>query len=164
LITDADGTVVATVESVSFRPLNAGDVRQAGHDPGYGLEWTPVAVPTTKRELATFGEEGNDFLDLEALGQVPDAVLVTCSPDGADPVAAAAGHAARVLRLPQSWLSDDRFADSRLVVVTTGAVATRSGSEITEIRNLGQAAVWGLLRAAQTEHPDRFVLIDTDRP
>ncbi len=29
-----------------------------------------------------------------------------------------------------------------------------------DIRDLAQAAVWGLVRTAQTEHPDRFVLVD----
>ena len=35
------------------------------------------------------------------------------------------------------------------------AVVTRSG-------DLAGAAVWGLVRSAQTEHPDRFVLVETD--
>nr|WP_232072742.1 type I polyketide synthase [Phytohabitans flavus] len=42
---------------------------------------------------------------------------------------------------------------SRLAFVTQGAV---SGD------NLAAAAVWGLVRSAQAEHPGRFLLVDTD--
>ncbi|MDQ0841394.1 type I polyketide synthase [Streptomyces sp. V1I6] len=65
----------------------------------------------------------------------------------------------RALATVQSWLDNGRFADARLVVVTRGAVAT---DEDTEVGDLAQAPVWGLLRAAQTENPDRFVLVDLD--
>jgi NAD(P)-dependent dehydrogenase (short-subunit alcohol dehydrogenase family) len=44
--------------------------------------------------------------------------------------------------------------------VTSGAVAV--GDE--GLRDLTQAAVWGLVRSAQSEHPDRFVLVDVDDP
>ncbi|NRQ40758.1 SDR family NAD(P)-dependent oxidoreductase, partial [Nonomuraea sp. NN258] len=46
-----------------------------------------------------------------------------------------------------------------LVVVTSGAVATGADEDVT---NLAGAAVWGLLRTAQVEYPDMFVLVDTD--
>ncbi|MFE9425664.1 SDR family NAD(P)-dependent oxidoreductase [Kitasatospora sp. NPDC006697] len=45
-----------------------------------------------------------------------------------------------------------------LVVVTRGAVA-RDGEPVAD---LAGAAVWGLLRSAQSENPDRFVLLDLD--
>src|SRR5262249_4741424 len=44
---------------------------------------------------------------------------------------------------------------ARLVFVTTGA---------TDGTNIPAAAAWGLVRAAQVEHPGRFVLVDTDEP
>ena len=59
----------------------------------------------------------------------------------------------------KAWVRDQRFADSRLVVVTRGAVAARAG----EAPDLGVAAVWGLVRSAQSEHPGRFALVDVDR-
>jgi acyl transferase domain-containing protein/acyl-CoA synthetase (AMP-forming)/AMP-acid ligase II/acyl carrier protein len=46
-----------------------------------------------------------------------------------------------------------RHADDRLAVVTRGA---------TTGENLAGAAVWGLVRSAQTEQPDRFTLIDAE--
>ncbi len=45
-----------------------------------------------------------------------------------------------------------------LLVVTRGAVAL-PGEDVTD---LAGSAVWGLVRAAQTEHPGRLVLVDTD--
>ena len=57
----------------------------------------------------------------------------------------------RALELVQEWIREDR--DGRLVFVTRGAV---------EGDDLAGAAVWGLVRTAQTEHPDRFGLIDLD--
>ena len=42
---------------------------------------------------------------------------------------------------------------------TQGAVATEFGESVTD---LAAAAVWGLVRSAQTENPGRIVLLDTD--
>ncbi|WP_431903447.1 type I polyketide synthase [Micromonospora carbonacea] len=65
--------------------------------------------------------------------------------------------AADVLGVVQAWLAADALADTRLVVLTRGAVATRDDDPVTD---LAGAAVWGLLRSAQSEHPDRIVLAD----
>jgi polyketide synthase 12 len=59
----------------------------------------------------------------------------------------------------QRWLSDDRLTESRLAIVTNGAVAARPGEDVTDLTNL---SAWGLLRSAQAEHPGRFVLLDID--
>ncbi|WP_243755212.1 type I polyketide synthase [Paractinoplanes brasiliensis] len=59
------------------------------------------------------------------------------------------------LRRVQDWLADPASADKRLMVLTRGA---------SDGMDLGAAAVWGLVRSAQSEHPDRFVLVDTDDP
>ncbi|MEV6931030.1 beta-ketoacyl synthase N-terminal-like domain-containing protein, partial [Dactylosporangium sp. NPDC051485] len=49
----------------------------------------------------------------------------------------------------QAWLADDR--EGRLAFVTRDAET-----------DMAQAAVWGLIRSAQSEHPGRFVLADLD--
>jgi NADP-dependent 3-hydroxy acid dehydrogenase YdfG/acyl carrier protein len=64
-----------------------------------------------------------------------------------------------VLDRVQDWLAEDRPQDERLVVLTTGAVSVAG-----EAPDPAGAAVWGLLRAAQTENPDRSVLVDADSP
>ncbi|MFB7507991.1 type I polyketide synthase, partial [Streptomyces broussonetiae] len=56
----------------------------------------------------------------------------------------------------QEWLADDRFAETTLVVATSGA----GGPE--GVTDPGAAAAWGLIRSAQSEHPDRLVLADLD--
>ncbi|WP_329393706.1 SDR family NAD(P)-dependent oxidoreductase [Streptomyces lydicus] len=93
---------------------------------------------------------------------VPDVVVLPCLAGNREGTGLAeASHAAlrRVLGVVQAWLDDERFAASRLVVLTRGAVATTPDE--TEL-DLPHAAVWGLLRSAQSEHPDRFLLVDVD--
>ncbi|WP_344570882.1 type I polyketide synthase, partial [Streptomyces axinellae] len=69
------------------------------------------------------------------------------------------GLARAQLSLAQQWLADEGFAAARLAVVTEGAVAAERGEEVP---SLASAAVWGLLRSAQSENPGRFTLVDTD--
>ncbi|MFD0360320.1 type I polyketide synthase [Nocardia sp. GCM10030253] len=59
------------------------------------------------------------------------------------------------LELLQAWQAEERFIDSRLVVLTRGAVG-----ESGESPDAAAAAVSGLVRSAQVEHPGRFVLVD----
>ncbi|WP_344447317.1 beta-ketoacyl reductase, partial [Kitasatospora nipponensis] len=68
------------------------------------------------------------------------------------------GALGEALELVQGWLADDRRVAERLVVVTRGAVVVEAG----EVPELAAAAVWGLLRSAQSENPGRLVLVDTD--
>jgi polyketide synthase 7 len=72
---------------------------------------------------------------------------------GVEPVHSAA-H--RVLEVLQSWLAEDRAG--LLVVLTHGSVGL-AGEDVTD---LAGAAVWGLVRSAQAEHPGRVVLVDSD--
>jgi candicidin polyketide synthase FscB len=78
---------------------------------------------------------------------------------GGEPPAAAAHAAANVLESLQSWLADERFENTPLLVATSQAVATETGEPAGD---LAGAAVWGLVRSAQSEHPGRITLIDTD--
>lgn len=62
----------------------------------------------------------------------------------------------------EPWLSDARFTEARLVVLTRRAVAVGSAEDIVDpVR----APLWGWLRSAQAEFPDgtgRLVLADID--
>ncbi|MFJ2348263.1 type I polyketide synthase, partial [Streptomyces antimycoticus] len=105
---------------------------------------------------------------VEAEGIAPDVVLVPCLPDlGTPGDTAGAAHTVvrRTLALVQEWIADERFADSRLVLLTRGAVAVTTGDDIGAegaegVDDLTHAAAWGLVRSAQAEHPGRFVLVD----
>ncbi|MEV1119557.1 SDR family NAD(P)-dependent oxidoreductase, partial [Actinosynnema sp. NPDC049800] len=69
----------------------------------------------------------------------------------------APGSVEEALALLQAFLAED--GDGRLVVHTRNAVAAAPGDHVDD---LDGAAVWGLVRAAQAEHPGRFTLVDTD--
>ncbi len=69
------------------------------------------------------------------------------------------GGVRRVLGVLQGWLADERFVDARLVLVTRGAVGVGAGEGV---GGLVQAPVWGLVRSAQSENPERFCLVDID--
>jgi polyketide synthase 12 len=76
-----------------------------------------------------------------------------------DAAGGASAHARWVLELLQGWLADERFADSRLVLVTEGAIAAVDGEDVP---GLAYAPVWGLARSAQSESPGRLLLVDLD--
>ncbi|MFD9909429.1 type I polyketide synthase [Streptomyces sp. NPDC059063] len=86
---------------------------------------------------------------------VPDVVVVSCT-DQDSPVSSAAQ---RALMLVQEWSADPRLATARLLLVSSGAVAARAQEDLSDLPG---AAVWGLLRSVQSEHPGRFVLVDVD--
>ncbi|GAB3833014.1 hypothetical protein GCM10027610_026160 [Dactylosporangium cerinum] len=93
---------------------------------------------------------------------VPDLVLAADIPVPADGevgerVRAATGWA---LELVQSWLADDQLGTARLVVLTRNALDVNAGTG--DGVDVAQAPVWGLVRAAQSENPDRIVLVDLD--
>ncbi|NGO73932.1 SDR family NAD(P)-dependent oxidoreductase, partial [Streptomyces boncukensis] len=74
---------------------------------------------------------------------------------GGGPVEQVTGE---VLRGVQEWLEAEETPAARLAVVTRGAVLAGPGDSVDPVG----AAVWGLVRSAQSEHPDRIVLVDTD--
>jgi polyketide synthase 12 len=105
---------------------------------------------------------------VEAGAAAPDIVLARppAGPDGAlagpdgeaRPVPAVLHSASSgTLRLVQEWLTAGQLGQARLAVLTSGAVSTRAGEPVTDP---GTAAIWGMVRSAQTENPGRFVLID----
>ncbi|SFW88490.1 Acyl transferase domain-containing protein [Amycolatopsis australiensis] len=94
-----------------------------------------------------------------AEGEIPAGITVAelAVPAG-DLVSAAHAAAAQALDLVRSWLADGP-ADGRLAVVTRGAIAV---GDTGSVPGVAAATAWGLLRSAQSEHPGRFVLVDTD--
>ena len=167
-----------------------GVARDARHDSLFWVDWSAVPVESSAGEVVLLGAEGSALAeslagagcsvklhaDLEALGEafddgtVPEVMLVDCGlnetaqgpsvhGNGASELALLHQTAHRALALVQAWLSDERFADSRLVLITRGAVSVRSGEALP---GLAHSPIWGLVRSAQSEHPERFVLLDID--
>jgi acyl transferase domain-containing protein/NADPH:quinone reductase-like Zn-dependent oxidoreductase/acyl-coenzyme A synthetase/AMP-(fatty) acid ligase/acyl carrier protein len=183
--TDPSGAPVVSIEKLATRPVEAEQLRSAGHSHGdslFELEWSELATPSpngSPQRLAILGDlqvpglAAERHADLRALaeaigeGPAPEAVLaaVGSSVDEAGateaegPVEAAHAATARTLALLQAFLEDPRLASSRLVVVSEGAVSTSAPESVTD---LAAAAALGLLRSAHSEHPDRFGAIDAD--
>ncbi|MFJ6662261.1 beta-ketoacyl synthase N-terminal-like domain-containing protein, partial [Streptomyces sp. NPDC091377] len=65
----------------------------------------------------------------------------------------------RLLAEVQAFLASPHLTDARLLVLTRGAVTTEAPVSPVDP---AMAAIWGLIRSAQTEHPDRFILLDLD--
>ncbi|MBL1102704.1 type I polyketide synthase [Streptomyces coffeae] len=105
---------------------------------------------------------------LDADAPVPAVVLTGVPAAGARPEvdeAHALATAQDTLRLVQGWLAEPRLAGARLVVVTRGAVPagdTPGEDPGDQAADPAGAAVWGLLRSAQSENPDRLILLDLD--
>ncbi|MFJ6818759.1 polyketide synthase dehydratase domain-containing protein, partial [Streptomyces avermitilis] len=161
-ITDDTGVPVASVDRLELRPVDMGQLRAVSVSAGrrgslYAVQWAEVGpVPVCGQAWAwheDVGESGG--------GPVPGVVVLRCPDAGAD--GGGGGGVGEVvggvLGVVQGWLGLERFAGSRLVVVTRGAVV--AGPEDGPVDVVG-AAVWGLVRSAQAEHPDRFVLLDLD--
>ncbi|MEV6127895.1 type I polyketide synthase [Streptomyces violaceusniger] len=135
----------------------------AGQDAAHGTDALGLAAA-----LESAGADCAVFADLAELAAVvasgsprPDVVLLphTGSAGGGDMAEGArlATHAA--LDSALSWLAEEGLAGARLAFVTRHAVAT---SPDAEVHDLPRSAVWGLIRTAQTENPDRFLLLDLD--
>ncbi|WP_347814137.1 polyketide synthase dehydratase domain-containing protein, partial [Actinomadura sp. 7K507] len=170
-LADATGAAVATVDSLVTRPMSSeqlGALTRGPQESLFRMTW-PVAPGCDPIDAgwALLGPDDLDLgfemqsTDLASLAEkVPDIVVTSCLPNPGLDVPGQVRHTShRVLDLLQEWLADERWASARLVLVTRGAVAV--GSEQTA-PDPAQAAVWGLVRSAQAENPDRFVLVDLD--
>jgi len=157
---DGDGAPVLAVRCLTSRTLSEVQLDSAvpsQQDALFQVRWTPTAVGDAEMPI-----------DLPELGAimasdevVPGVVLLRLTTRaGAHGLAAAVhGSVHGVLEAIQTWLRGERFTTSRLVVVTRNAVAT---SPDEDLAGLVDAGVWGLVRSAQSEHPDRFTLVDLD--
>ncbi|MEV6960774.1 type I polyketide synthase [Streptomyces sp. NPDC051207] len=133
-IADGSGAPVGTIDSVVLRALT-GELRPAARlDSMYRLDWTPARAGLHR-------DTGADVLV-----RVEETPVVE--------------RTAAVLERIRGWLAEEPAPGARLVLVTRGAVATTAE----EVPDPAGAAVWGLVRSAQAEWPDRFVLLDTSGP
>ncbi|QBI54871.1 type I polyketide synthase [Streptomonospora litoralis] len=158
LATDAAGSAVAEVERLWLRPAGtAGSAAAASALPLYRPDWQAVDVGWAGSARPAVLEAGAGAESLRDLPDpVPELVAIPHKPWTGE--LAAAPEAARqatgwALALVQAWLADERFADARLAFVATGPPADD---------DIVTAAVWGLVRSAQNEYPDRFVLAVAD--
>ncbi len=165
---DASGALVLGIDSLRVRTVSAAALASAGGRAGpvsFGMDWVDItaAVRAEESRWACVGGPAAGlaaFADLPALAAaaagglpVPELVAAPCLSPGTSVADGVREMSGRVLELVRTWLGDERFATSRLVFVTHGAIGA-------DVADLVGASVWGLVRSAQSEHPGRFVLAD----
>ncbi|WP_461156474.1 type I polyketide synthase [Saccharopolyspora tripterygii] len=161
-LADELGRPVLAVDNLVGREVTAEQLgSQRVSDSLFGLEWTSRPLPAPgPLNWSVIGSEDLDapvLADLPEFGEdVPDIVALVCPSTSGQVLDGARDVCGSVLETVQRWLADERFSRSRLVVVTRGAVADENAID------LGQAPVWGLVRAAEAENPGRFQLLDVD--
>ncbi|MEU5980662.1 polyketide synthase dehydratase domain-containing protein, partial [Streptomyces sp. NPDC047315] len=174
LVADGTGAPVLTARAVHLRTTTRQALRTAqarrGADNLYTLEWSELTAPATTPATTT-GAEAPNWLgsgpttapeglaelltSLDAGAPAPTTALTLALLDTSGGELDAVQGALDWL---QYWLAEPRLAESRLALVTRGAVAVNPG----ERPDAAGAAVWGLVRSAQAENPGRFLLVDAD--
>ncbi|MDP7702198.1 type I polyketide synthase [Mycobacterium sp. TY815] len=135
-LADPWGVPVLTVRELTFRPLTTQALAtpRRGNAGLFEIEWMPVTTAPAAGTPMTVWE-------LPFADDHPASVY-------------SATHAA--LDRLQSWFAGD---DGGTLVVRTHGAVGMSGENV---RDLAGAAVWGLVRSAQAEHPGRVLLLDSD--
>ncbi len=139
-LADGQGTPIGEVDSLIVREVDPARLggQKRPHDGLLGIEWQALSLPESGPEVPT--------------------ERWRCEPAAADDAALAARETAAIaLERVQAWIAEEPQA-ARLAILTRGALATGAA----ESPDPALASAWGLLRSAQSEHPGRFVLIDTD--
>ncbi len=166
-IADALGQPVARVEALALRPASSEVIRASLAKPAdelHRVEWKPrglgdplaggCVVVGSSNVAGALDAGASDSLE-RALDTAPELVVLSCLTPGQRPLPATL----RVFEFLRRWLADERSAEARLVVLTKRAIA--AGDE--DVLDLDHAPLWGLVRSARSEHPDRaLVLVDID--
>ncbi|MER7016328.1 SDR family NAD(P)-dependent oxidoreductase, partial [Saccharopolyspora sp. NPDC000359] len=137
LLADPSGHPVLEVSRLALRPLPQSRTSQLDRSL-FRTAWVPAPPAESAAE--------------------PDVVFLPFRPDGDD----AERAAVRALEVLQGWLTDERSATARLALVTTGSYLLDGDAPTDVPAALANAAVWGLVGSAQSEHPDQFALVDVD--
>ena len=143
LVADQEGTPLATVASVRTRAVApSGDASEPVDL--LGVRWVEigaaVSAPPSPAAVKVVELDELDFVTSLSAAETALAAVVSA------------------LTLVQDWLDTRDAVTSRLVMLTKHAVAARDGEDVDPVGS----AVWGLLRSAQTEHPGKIAMIDSD--
>ncbi|MGE6731327.1 type I polyketide synthase [Streptomyces sp. NPDC059900] len=179
LAADRVGHPVLSAERVAPRALTARTLNTSlkhGYDALFETAWQPLRGTRADTGAPRWGLLGDRpgltvpgapvFADIAAVAAAAtpvDAVLLDLTrphdaPSGADVPGFVRGAAHRMLALLQEWLAQERLAATRLVVATRGAMSPLGEGTA----DPQAAALWGLVRSAQSEAPGRIVLVDLD--
>ncbi|HEX6501593.1 MAG TPA: beta-ketoacyl synthase N-terminal-like domain-containing protein, partial [Micromonosporaceae bacterium] len=184
---DPSGQLVLSFDELRVRPVSVASLVAAmggasGPSGYHRLDWVALDVPSPDDapRWVALGDpvpglpRYATLADLGAAidaGTRPDYVVCAVTSDSGypdtDPAQSAEVPAAvreglsEALDVVQGWIGDERFAGSRLVMLTRGAVGAGGAVGVGgAAASVVSGPVWGLVRSAQVEHPDRFVLAD----
>ncbi|RFD25752.1 polyketide synthase, partial [Mycobacterium uberis] len=161
-LTDGLGLPVLSVASMVARPVSEQQLRTAalnsGSDQLFEVVWSALQPVTMPTPVSVCAWETMDLGQEDASEAAPTAVVFESIPVASDVVAEVYAATRSVLGVLQSWLTSD--GSGMLVVATRGAVVLPEE----DVTDLAGAAVWGLVRSAQSEHPGRLLLVDSDAP
>ncbi|WP_394839472.1 SDR family NAD(P)-dependent oxidoreductase [Pendulispora rubella] len=173
-IADATGEAVAAIESLTVRSVSGDKLRgilQTRKEALFRVDWSEIPMAPARAGHWVWLGTDDGYADIAALGDalakgapVPDVIVasfVATRPSEAADLARAAHEATvRALALLQAWLADEQLVSCALVVLTRRAMAAHPNEAV---QDLVHAPLWGLVRSAQSENPDRaLLLVDTD--
>ena len=142
-LADGLGLPVLSVGAMVARPVSERQLRAALSSSGperlFEVAWSPATAAA-------------------ATGPAPSYEVLESLASEQDPVTATYDRTHRALAAVQAWLAE---RDSGVLIVATRGAVGLPGEDISDLPG---AAVWGLVRSAQAEHPGRVVLVDSDVP
>ncbi|GAA2778335.1 type I polyketide synthase [Crossiella cryophila] len=157
-VADHTGAPVLSLRSLRTRPLPDGDLLATADDTAVLVpHWTDLAEVPAATADGWVVISPADELPAEAPGHLM--LAVPQHPEQTDLPATTLAVTTEILVAVQRILAEPRLDDTRLVVLTRSAVTT---DETDPLVDLPAAAVWGLVRSAQAEHPDRITLVDLE--
>ncbi|WP_432765771.1 SDR family NAD(P)-dependent oxidoreductase [Nocardia cyriacigeorgica] len=166
---DANGDPVLSIDSLAARPVDSDVLAQVrgSRTSLSDIEWTPLAsnTATATAAVAVLGSASvtgaarvaSGPAELPTEEPLPEIVVWSPANEGDDVLSRTHARVRATVALLRAWQSDSRSGQSRLVVLTHNAIGLPGQSP-----DPADAAVWGLVRSAQFESPDRFVLLDAD--
>ncbi len=165
-LADPSGAAVAVVESLVSRPMPTtlpDAATRTSTDQMFLVGWEELRIAAADAPLNTVSvQTPYDVRQLASRADAPPVLLYEIGPGEAvrdDTDAARARElTGQVLDVLQTWLAQPSLEDSRLVVLTRGAVGVRDADPV----DPAVAAAWGLVGTAQSENPGRILLLDLD--
>ncbi|WP_249645166.1 type I polyketide synthase, partial [Nocardia sputi] len=155
-LTDTSGMPVAEVGALTMRPIPVealGRSRPRSEGLGYLVEWVASPEPEDAAPANAVWGEAEDGETVTIAGRVATVIRLDEAADRALP-----GVARDVVTAVTTRVQRLLDREDPIVVVTRRAVAVHPGEPV----DLSAGAAWGLLRTAQSEHPDRILLVDVD--
>ncbi|WP_190201917.1 type I polyketide synthase, partial [Streptomyces djakartensis] len=189
---DPAGNPVLALDALVLRRVPSSTPGARPAVPMYRIDWQPVDSTSLvgTRRYAVVGADAEETAEvlraflpdahvtghadltalraaLDAMAPRPEPALVVALIPGSPPPASEATSAPDPVRATLAHglsLVQALIEDERLTTGTTLAVLTRGAVEATEtdVPDLAGAALWGLVRSAQSEYPGRFRLLDVD--